>query len=145
MPAQGLGRRPCVDMLPTMLARLRLWMARRRADAEWAEVSDEVARAQQDRAAAIAKGGLEPTVGMLEALLFRHDPIGLNFEDNTDEYRPEAETIALRRREVASEQDATRVVHEEFVRWFDAGTAGPPERYATVARELWATWSHECR
>ena len=29
----------------------------------------------------------------VEALLFRHDPIGINFEDNTDEY--ELETFLL--------------------------------------------------
>jgi hypothetical protein len=36
------------------------------------------------------------TVSTIEALLFRLDPIGINFEDNTDEYRAEAETIARR-------------------------------------------------
>ncbi|MDQ1689759.1 MAG: hypothetical protein QOK42_2734 [Frankiaceae bacterium] len=77
----------------------------------------------------------------LEALLFSHDPIGINFGENTDEYRSEAETIALRRDEVGSFQDAQRVVHEEFVRWFDAGVAGPPERYAALAREVWRRWS----
>ena len=32
----------------------------------------------------------------ITALLFRHDPIGINFEDNTDEYEPEARTILPR-------------------------------------------------
>jgi hypothetical protein len=30
------------------------------------------------------------------AILFRHDPIGINFEDNTGEYDPEAGTILPR-------------------------------------------------
>ena len=38
--------------------------------------------------------GREKEVGTVEALLFRHDPIGINFGENTDEYRPEAETIS---------------------------------------------------
>ena len=82
---------------------------------------------------------------MLEALLFRHDPIGLDFGDNTDEYRPEAETIALRRDEVRSARDVQRIVHEEFVRWFDADTAGPPDRYADIAREIWHLWRSDHR
>jgi hypothetical protein len=30
-----------------------------------------------------------------------------------------------------------RVVHEEFVRWFDTPTAGSPDRYMEVASEIW--------
>lgn len=128
-----------------VLERLRRRRAKRRADAEWAAASAEIRRARQQRERAIASLGQQTTVQWLEALLFRHDPIGINFEDNTDEYRAEAETITLRRDEVRSLQDAQRVVHEEFVRWFDASTAGRPERYASVARELWAVWSAEGR
>ena len=52
------------------------------------------------------------------ALLFRHDPIGINFEENLDEYEPEARTILPRLRDCYGAADVTRVVHEEFVRWF---------------------------
>jgi hypothetical protein len=31
--------------------------------------------------------------GSVADILFRHDPVGINFEDNTDEYYPEARTI----------------------------------------------------
>ena len=126
-----------------MFERLRRRTRQRSADAEWAETSAEIARARQQRLEAVAAQGQEGTVAWLEELLFRHDPIGINFEDNTDEYRAEAETIALRRGEVRSLQDVQRVVHEEFVRWFDASTAGPPERYAPIAREVWSLWSSE--
>jgi hypothetical protein len=34
----------------------------------------------------------------VSAILFRHDPIGINFEGNTDEYDPEAGTILPRLR-----------------------------------------------
>ncbi|MDQ3579875.1 MAG: hypothetical protein M3443_20215 [Actinomycetota bacterium] len=120
-----------------MLERLRRLKARRRAAVDWARMAAEISRAKQQRVEAVATGGQEATVERLEALLFRHDPIGINFGDNTDEYRAEAETIALRRGEVSSVQDVQRVVHEEFVRWFSADIAGPPDRYGAIAREIW--------
>ncbi len=72
--------------------------------------------------------GQESAVQTLEALLFRDDPIGINFESNRDEYHAEAQTIALRRIEAGSVADVRRIAHEEFVRWFGADIAGPPER-----------------
>lgn len=74
------------------------------------------------------------------ALLFRHDPVGINFDENADEYEPEAGTILPRLRNCESGQDVQRVVHEEFVRWFDAGTAGPEQRYTDIASEIWRLW-----
>ena len=79
--------------------------------------------------------GQEDLVASIEELLFRHDPILINFGHNTDEYRPEAETITLRLPEAATEQDLQRIVHEEFVHWF--GNAGPVEHYESIAREIW--------
>ena len=76
----------------------------------------------------------------IAALLFRHDPIGINFEDNTDEYHPETRTILPRLRTCQSSADVLRVVHEEFTRWFDSGTAGPAERYNQIAIEIWHLW-----
>ena len=81
---------------------------------------------------------MKALVAALEELLFRHDPIGLDFGHNTDEYRSEAETIAARFREATSEQDLQRIIHEEFVHWFDDSIAGPVERYALIAREAWS-------
>lgn len=73
----------------------------------------------------------------LEAILFQHDPIGINFEENSDEYRAEAETITLRRVQAHSVDDVRRIAHEEFVGWFDAQTAGPESRYQAVAEDIW--------
>lgn len=39
-----------------------------------------------------------------------------------------------------SADDVCRVIHEEFVRWFDGASAGPPERYAQTAAEIWELW-----
>jgi hypothetical protein len=74
----------------------------------------------------------------VSALLFRHDPIGIAFDnENADEYDLETGTILPRLRNCKSVGDVQRVVHEEFVRWFDAGNAGPEQRYALIASEIW--------
>ena len=53
-------------------------------------------------------------------ILFKQDPIGINFDDNTDEYETEARTILPRLRDCHSAEDVLNVTHEEFQRWFDA-------------------------
>jgi len=69
------------------------------------------------------------------AILFRHDPIGINFGLNTDEYEPEAGTILPRLRDFQGEAEVCRVVHEEFCRWF--GNVGDRAEYAPIAHEIW--------
>jgi hypothetical protein len=71
------------------------------------------------------------------ALLFKADPVGINFKDNTDEYEPEVDTILPRLSSCKGAADVEKVVHEEFVRWFDRDTAGPPGSYRVVARQIW--------
>lgn len=65
----------------------------------------------------------------LSDILFSEDPIGINFVENTDEYEPEVGTILPRLRDTRSADDVRQIVHEEFVKWFDASTSGPPEKY----------------
>ena len=74
------------------------------------------------------------------AILFRHDPAGINFEINPGEYEAEVGTILPRLRDCHSVTDARRVIHEEFVRWFDSATAGSEERYGPIATEIWELW-----
>jgi hypothetical protein len=69
----------------------------------------------------------------VSAILYRHDPIGINFDTNTDEYDPEARTILPRLRHCTSVDEAVVIVHEEFQRWFGAQTAGPASRYQEIA------------
>ncbi len=94
-----------------------------------------------------------PVIQAVLAVLTAHDPIGVVFEENSDEYEPEARTIALRLM-IATAQvegpaalatgfsglgllnDVRRMVHGEFVRWFDEETAGPEIKYTEVAREI---------
>ena len=71
-------------------------------------------------------------------ILFRHDPMGINFEHNTDEYEPEVGTILPRLRECSSKDDTRRVVHEEFVRWFE--DVGDEAKYDIIAGEIWDAW-----
>lgn len=75
------------------------------------------------------------------ALLFRCDPIGINFEDNTDEYDPEVGTILPRLSSCHSPSEVRRVVYEEFRRWFGSETAGDEMSYNAIAEELWLLWS----
>ena len=72
--------------------------------------------------------------------LFKADPIGINFDTNTDEYEPEAGTIIPRLGSAKSEEDVQLIVYEEFCRWFDPITAGPKENYASVSAEIWELW-----
>ena len=80
-----------------------------------------------------------PTVADLEALLYRHDPLGLRSAGApSDEYRPEAEAVFARLPEAESGADVQRILHEEFVEWFTADVAGDASRYQPAAAELWA-------
>ncbi|SRR5579871_3784605 len=76
----------------------------------------------------------------IQAILLRHDPIGIDFEVNPEEYDPETGTILPRLRSCNSYSDVLRVVHEEFVRWFGPEDAGSAERYAEIASETWQMW-----
>ena len=96
-------------------------------------------RIQRERAAIRARFG--PLFDEVAALLFRADPVGVNFETNTDEYEPEVGTILPRLEGCTSSSDVVRVVHEEFVRWFGVDTAGPLSRYERLATDLWELWT----
>ncbi len=66
--------------------------------------------------------------------------MGISFGDNFGEYLPEARTIVAGLTRARSVGDVRTLVHEEFVRWFDADIAGPEQRYEDNAREVWAIW-----
>ena len=83
-------------------------------------------------------------------LLFTWDPIGINFEFNTDEYEPEVDTILPRLRSCTCAEDVQQVVYEELCRWFDADYVGPLESYDQIGRDIWAEirdtrWSGEAK
>src|SRR5436189_2271447 len=74
----------------------------------------------------------------VSAILFEEDPVGINFEVNTDEYEIEVDTILPRLKSCRTVEDVQAFVHDEMVRWFEPASAGPAERYATIAGRIWA-------
>lgn len=73
-------------------------------------------------------------------IFFRHDPIGINFDTNTDEYHPEVGTVLAKLPHSTTKEEAQKMVHGEFQRWFTPDLAGPLERYRLLTDELWAHW-----
>lgn len=74
------------------------------------------------------------------ALLFDADPVGINFDENTDEYEPEAITILCRLTPSCTLQDVETIVHEEFCHWFGVEDAGSIEKYKPVAASILELW-----
>jgi len=77
-------------------------------------------------------------VDAISAILFRHDPMSMDYETNTDEYDPEAETIVLRLMDHDRfPEDLVRsIVHQELCRWFSVAQAGPSGRYEQISNEV---------
>ena len=75
----------------------------------------------------------------LTALLYRHDPMSLAAAGcPQDEYEPEVGTIIPRLKDATTVEDLRRIVHEEFLRWFDDEiTAGPESAYTGIAQDIW--------
>ena len=73
-------------------------------------------------------------------LMFKHDPIEINFETNTDEYDPEAGTVISRLKTANNEDEVLDIIHQEFVVWFGEDTAGNRSRYVRLANEIWDLW-----
>ncbi len=99
---------------------------------------DETAEKIVAKRAVIKKeyGNLFETVS---EILFRHDPIWINFEDNTDEYDPEVGTILPRLKYCYSSEDVLAVIHEEFNKWFNDDD-GNKDGYPKIAEEVWTAW-----
>lgn len=74
----------------------------------------------------------------LAQILWEEDPISITLGNNnlSDEYEPEAGTILPRLRDCKTVEDIQGLMYLEFVRWFDAETAGPPERYRRAAERI---------
>lgn len=101
-------------------------------------IQDEVRAAKRSRLTQTATR--RDLVDAISAVLFKADPVGINFDTNTDEYDAEAETIVIALPRAAGPGDVRSLTHGAFVQWFDAETAGPIERYTAVANEIWSLW-----
>ena len=72
--------------------------------------------------------------------MFERDPMGINYETNTDEYDGEAGTVIPRLSTCVSVDDVVTVLHEEFTKWFHPSPAGPREKYVELAQDIWALY-----
>ena len=95
-------------------------------------------RRKRQKALKAAHGRLYTEVSRL---LREADPIRLiTIGAQDDEYDPEVSTILPRLCEAPSAADVRKIIHEEFVHWFDADIAGPIAHYAEVAEKIWGVW-----
>ena len=69
--------------------------------------------------------------------MFEHDPIGINYENNTDEYDAEAGTVIPRLDSCNSADAVATVLHEEFSKWFGTDIAGSRATYVDLAEDIW--------
>jgi len=73
-------------------------------------------------------------------LFFEHDPVGINYEVNTDEYEPEVGTVLPRLHHARSLEDVHQILIEEFRCWFGYGTRVFDDRLKSLAFDLWKLW-----
>lgn len=78
-------------------------------------------------------------------MLFAADPIGINFDTNTDEFDAEEDSIVARLPRATSEADAIAIVFSEFQRWFGPDIAGPRSGYERLASDIWRAWEEARR
>lgn len=99
------------------------------------EVADRIDRARTARRAAREKDPI--FFAAVSGAMFKHDPIGINFGHNTDEYDTEAGTVIPRIPACRSAEDVALVLHEEFQAWFGTEGAGEIAAYGALAAEIW--------
>ncbi len=74
-------------------------------------------------------------------ILYEHDFLGLATAGcPEDEYVLEAGTIIPRLHEANTRDELTRIIEEEFTRWFNLKSPGRDEWFAEVAQDIWAAW-----
>ena len=116
-------------------------------DLQWERIQAEVRTAKQSRfEQTVTQRDL---VDAMSQILFRADPVGINFETNTDEYDAEAETIVIGLPNARRPEDVTALTHETFVQWFDAQVAGSIESLRRVrglhlVRRRWSRGTTVC-
>ena len=71
-------------------------------------------------------------------ILLKYDPIGIIFDDNRDEYAPEAESISSRLSENPSQADVKKILIEELQRSFGQRLADKYPDYDQIAAEIHA-------
>ncbi len=77
---------------------------------------------------------------LISAALFRADPIGIAFAENTDEYDIETASIIVELEKCECRDDVLKVVHGVFVQYFGAKKAGAVDKYFEAAGLIWDAW-----
>lgn len=73
----------------------------------------------------------------ISSILFVSDPMGINFEDNSDEYDPEArELVKMIAGKNSTEEELVSAVHKVFVDYFDNNLVGGRQRFENIAKQI---------
>lgn len=83
---------------------------------------------------------LSPFERTISSILCRHDPIRICHGEILDEYDSEARAIVQRLTATDTVDSIAEKTHSVFMEWFDADTAGSPERYKSIAVDIAAAW-----
>lgn len=69
--------------------------------------------------------------------MFKYDLIGINFDDNIDEYDVEVGMVILRLVLCFLVEDVVCVLYEEFIVWFGVEIVGEVMVYYVLVNEIW--------
>lgn len=98
----------------------------------------EHAKADRDR----LKREYKALYAELAQAFFEVDPVGVNFDENTDEYELEVGTVLPRLKSAKSAADVYTILVEEFTFWFEGSF--DPKRLAVLSERVWRIWTmHE--
>jgi hypothetical protein len=75
-------------------------------------------------------------------ILFRYDPVGINFGHNEDEYDPEAHDIIRKLQDNNMCAPTTHICKTVFAFWFDPEIAEGFTQYEKMANDIDAAWNH---
>lgn len=78
-------------------------------------------------------------IGEFRSILFRHNPLGINFGTDPHGYNMEVISIlsSLSVQVSSGPEDFGRIVHEAFAMAIGEDAAGTRERYSAIAEEMW--------
>lgn len=73
----------------------------------------------------------------LRSVFNKFDPIGIQEDENFDEYNPEIKAILSKTRKGMNMVQLQELIYNVFVSWFDEETAGNKEEYENLTREVY--------
>lgn len=89
------------------------------------------------RLACFARTVDKETKNELRKIFNKHDPIGIYFTDNFDEYDPEIERIVAQFRNDKTLQDFLTDVYDTLVFMFDKQIVGAKSKYKKLTKEIY--------